>query len=249
MKALILAAGRGSRMGDMTVDCPKGMVELCGVPLVTRMINTMKNADVTDIAFATGYSDEALKTYGLPCFHNQNWDKTNMVQSLAYAQEWFKDESVIVSYSDIFVHPQTILDLKHSSADFAVAYDPHWQELWEARFENVLEDAESFKMDGDRIVDIGRRAQDVAEIQGQYMGIFKLTPSAWRDIVELLGSLPLDQSAKLSVTEMLQMLISRGVVITGVANNYPWGEVDNVQDLAFYESNYKDGQYGEWFEI
>lgn len=83
MKAIILAAGRGSRMGGLTDTQPKGLVSLRGKPLLEWQLASLRAAGIHEIALVTGYRHEALSPYGLPMFHNPDWRRTNMVTSLA----------------------------------------------------------------------------------------------------------------------------------------------------------------------
>ena len=61
---LILAAGQGTRLRPFTNDCPKGLVELLGKPLVCHQISTLSASGINDIAIATGYKSEKFDTIG-----------------------------------------------------------------------------------------------------------------------------------------------------------------------------------------
>lgn len=105
MKAIILAAGRGSRMKSLTDERPKCMVELRGKTLLEWQLAALRDAGIREIAIVTGYKRELLAEQGLVEFHNPRWAQTNMVSSLACAEAWLQDEPSIVSYSDIFYSP------------------------------------------------------------------------------------------------------------------------------------------------
>ena len=82
----------------------------------------------------------------------------------------------ITSYSDIVYSVDTITKLINFS-DIVITYDPNW--LWQMRFNNPLSDAENFRLDGDRLIEIGLKASSIEEIEGQYMGLLKFTPAGW----------------------------------------------------------------------
>lgn len=103
MKAIILAAGRGSRMKGLTDDRPKCLVELEGKPLLDRQIQALGEAGCDEIAIVTGYRRDQLMNRGLVEFSNERWSETNMVSSLACAEDWLQSSPCIVSYSDIFL--------------------------------------------------------------------------------------------------------------------------------------------------
>lgn len=248
MKALILAAGRGSRMKRYTDDRPKGLVTLCGCSLVERMITALNIAGIHDIALVTGYKKERYDFLNLPGFHNSDWMNTNMVSSLACAKKWLQAGTTLVCYSDIFVSPAILKKLIQSSSyDLAITYDLDWLSLWGERNDDVLEDAESFRLDNDLIIEIGNTAESVEEIEGQYMGLIKLNPRSWQSIEMLLESLPDKQIAALSMTELFQLLIERNYPVYGVPIFGEWGEVDTEEDLRLYEKYASQNHYGNWF--
>ena len=73
MKAIILAAGRGSRMKNLTERNPKCLVELHGKSLLDRQLDALNMANIEDIAIVTGYRREMLIRSGLREFHNPRW--------------------------------------------------------------------------------------------------------------------------------------------------------------------------------
>lgn len=239
MKAIILAAGRGSRMKNMTDDRPKCMVELRGKPLLEWQVEALRGAGISEIAIVTGYKRELLANRGLIEFHNSRWSETNMVSSLACAAEWLENETCVVSYSDIFYDASAVKTLINSSAKLAVTYDPNWQELWEKRFGNPLLDAETFRMNQDgTLCEIGNKPQSVEEVQGQYMGLLRFTPEGWGEVVRIRSNLTASECDKMHMTGTLQMVIDANKIqIFALPYLGEWGEVDSVSDLTYYLGN------------
>ncbi len=239
MKAIILAAGRGSRMKNLTEERPKCLVELRGKALLDWQLEALRAAGITEIGIVTGYKRELLANRGLVEFHNPRWAETNMVSSLACADEWLRDSSCIVSYSDIFYEASGPRLLVHTQAELAITYDPNWRALWESRFADPLSDAETFKMDSHGVLlEIGQRPTRIEDIQGQYMGLLRFTPAAWRQVETLRQLLEAPVRDRLDMTGMLQRLIAeQDARIEALAYEGPWGEVDSAEDLAVYERN------------
>src|SRR5271154_5280112 len=102
MRALILAAGRGSRMGAVGDERPKCLVELEGRPLLERQVAALRRGGAESVGIVRGYRAERLQFPGLTYFDNPRWSETNMVMSLAAAAEWLRAGTVVVSYADIF---------------------------------------------------------------------------------------------------------------------------------------------------
>jgi L-glutamine-phosphate cytidylyltransferase len=242
MKAIILAAGRGSRMKDLTDDRPKCMVELHGKPLLEWELTALRNAGISDIAIVTGYKRELLANLGFMEFHNPRWEETNMVSSLAYAAEWLKAWPCIVSYSDIFYKTIAVTALMKCQADIAVTYDVNWYALWEKRFGNPLLDAETFRLNSDgSLADIGNKPNTVAEIEGQYLGLLRFTPIGWGEVARIRESLPINECDRMHMTGMLQKVIEGGKVpVAALPYREQWGEVDSAEDLATYEGWLRD---------
>jgi choline kinase len=231
MKAIILAAGRGSRMGALTDERPKCLAEVKGVPLVEHQLSALRKGGVSSVGIVTGYKSDLLQSYGDKRFHNPRWSQTNMVASLLCAKEWLLESNCIISYSDIYYQPDIISKLIESneSEDVLISYDPDWLSLWSKRFDNPLDDAESFNLDDEGYVkEIGQKVGSLEQIKGQYMGLIVFTSGLWQKWSSEIESLGVDN---LYMTDLLQTLIEKGVRVKAVANTEPWFEVDNAHDL------------------
>lgn len=233
MKAIILAAGRGSRMKNLTDQRPKCLVELNGKPLLEWQLGAIRQAGINEIAVVTGYKRELLGSWGLVEFYNPRWAGTNMVSSLACAAEWLKTEPCLISYSDIFYDTNAVSALMNCTASLAVAYDPNWQELWEKRFENPLVDAETFRLNSNSsLAEIGNKPKTIEEIEGQYMGLLRFTPEGWDEIARIRFELTESERDRMHMTGTLQKVIDAGnIEVLGVPYRGCWGEVDTESDL------------------
>src|SRR5688500_11769545 len=117
MRAIILAAGRGSRMGDATTGQPKCLTPLCGKPLVQWQIESLRAADIARIGIVRGYMKEKLAFAGVETFDNSRWAETNMVASLVCADAWLAVDDCVMSYSDIVYPASTVRTLAESKSD------------------------------------------------------------------------------------------------------------------------------------
>lgn len=228
MKAIILAAGRGSRMGTLTDEKPKCLLEVYGKPLIEHQIEALTKAGIKEVALVTGYKSKLLNHYGDFHFHNPKWAETNMVYSLLCAKEWLETSDCIVSYADIYYQSQIVRDLIDCHDDIAIAYDPNWLDLWSKRFENPLDDAETFKIDlNNYLLEIGQTPKTVEEIQGQYMGLFKLKKKFFMN--QLVGIARIINHC--SMTLLLSNFLKHKINIKGVSNMNLWFEIDQMTDL------------------
>jgi len=244
MRAVILAAGRGSRLEHLGADRPKCLVKLAGKPLIERQIAALRLGGVDEIGVVRGYRAEMIDFPGLAYFTNQRWAETNMVMSLATASAWLRSGPVIVSYGDIFYRSELVRGLAGAPGQLVISYDRAWRRLWTRRFADPLADAETFRINADgQLLEIGGRTTRIEDIQGQYMGLFKFTPPAWSVVEVLLDSLNAPIRDKLDVTGLLRRLLGgRELRIGTFGTDGHWGEVDNPEDVALYESMVRAGE-------
>jgi L-glutamine-phosphate cytidylyltransferase len=229
MKAIILAAGRGSRMKSLTDDKPKCLTPFRGKPLIEHQLTALNHAGIYDICIVTGYLHEMLINYGSHQVHNFEWENTNMVYSLLCATEWLGSEPFILSYADLAYTTHTIAALNKEKQNITVAYDPDWRTLWEKRFDNPLDDAETFKLDSENfLLDIGKKTNNIDEIQGQYMGLIKFQSDQLSVIKKIFLSV---NNPKLDMTTALSVAISNGTRIKAVPKVGFWVEIDSEEDL------------------
>ena len=236
MKAIILAAGRGSRMKNLTSDKPKCLVKLHGKPLLEWQLESMYKSGISEIAVVTGYKNNMLFSYNLVEFHNSYWASTQMVASLACASDWLENDQCIVSYGDIFYDKSAIQSLIHSNANIAVTYDPNWLQLWEGRFGDPLLDAETFRINTDgTLLEIGNKPKLTSQVQGQYMGLLRFTPDGWKEFQLTRNLVPLKKMNSMDMTETLQMFLQKSSMkIYTIPYKGTWGEVDTESDLQYY---------------
>lgn len=233
--AIILAAGRGSRMGALTAEQPKCFARLHGRRLLDWQLAALRAAGLSRVGIVRGYRGECFDE-PLHYFDNPGWQHSNMLRSLLSAEAWLASETTIVSYSDIVYGPASVCGLVATQADLAIAYDPAWLALWAQRFADPLTDAESFRLSRDgALAAIGERCHDLAEIEGQYVGLLKFTPSGWARVRALLGGLSAAEIDKLDMTGLLRLGLQAGWRIAVSAVQGAWGEVDAPSDLELYE--------------
>lgn len=237
MKAIILAAGRGSRMGARTADGPKCLTVLAGRTLLSRQWEALTGAGAGEIGIVRGYRADRIDVPGAAYFENPRWEQTNMVQSLRAADDWLKADACIVSYGDIVYSASAARRLMDCPGDIAITYDPNWLALWSARFESPLSDAETFRTaDDGRLVEIGGKAANIEQVRGQYMGLLKFTPRGWQTVSNYLATLEPSAVDRLDMTGLLSRLLATGARIDTVPISDRWFEVDSERDLALYET-------------
>lgn len=249
LKAIILAAGQGTRLRPLTNDRPKCMVPFNGKPLIDSLIDRFRAASVTKIAVVTGYKSEILREHlggrNIEFFENSDFATTNMVETLFSAESFF-DDDLIISYADILFDQNVLNFLLKSDKMFSVVIDRDWLSLWKMRMENPLDDAETLKIEHGKIVEIGEKAVSEAEISGQYIGLVKVGKdgidrlcSQYRKLRQVAGNAEqLDAFKNMYMTRFIQSFIDGQVCdISPVFIDGGWLEIDSMSDLVAYEKH------------
>jgi len=235
-RAIILAAGRGSRMKEHTKEKPKCLNILANDTLLNWQLKSLKKALVEKITVVNGYKAELIKG-DFKTVTNKRWSETNMVASL-FCVPTINDDSII-SYSDIVYNSNHVKSLVNAKGDIIITADLKWRELWELRFENPLDDAETFKSIGDKLIHIGGKADSISEIEAQYMGLLKLTAKGWNKMKEVFDSFSKETQDKLDMTTMINHLLNRDIEVDIVFVEGGWCESDSYEDIIVYEEQMK----------
>ncbi len=256
MRAVILAAGRGSRLHPYTADCPKCLTELGGRTLIERQIATLRDGGIDDIVIVAGYLSDRLLLADTRQVVNPLWETTNMVESLFAAETLFGDD-LIVAYSDIVYEPRILSALLSSPHDCAVTVDRNWRALWEWRFVDPLSDAESLRLDEHgRIVEIGQPATDMDAIEAQYMGLLRFKGEGitrLRDAYAQLGAVQRPWMARRPVekaymTDLLTEMVLMGTALHAVPVEGGWLEIDTVEDYERIAAAIANGSILRFFD-
>ena len=235
MKAIILAAGRGSRLNHITDGKPKCLVEIAGRTLLDWQTAALKIAGIDDITVLRGYMKELIVGKHINVIDNPRWSETNMVATLYCARDILAKYPAVVAYSDILYHPSIITGLMKAESGITITYDTLWESLWSERFTDPLKDAETFQTEKGKVTAIGEKTDQIRHIQGQYMGLLKFTPAGWQEVERLLSGLDADRRDRLDMTSMLRLLIQRGISVRAMAISGRWCEIDSAADLNLYQ--------------
>lgn len=222
-------------MGALTADQPKCLTELAGKRLLDWQLAALESAGLHAITVIRGYRKELLSSPAYATLDNPSWATSNMVATLSCAAHLLRRFSCVVSYSDIVYHPDHVRELAEAQGDVAICYDVLWETLWAARFENPLTDAETFCHEDGWLRAIGDKTDNILDIQGQYLGLLKFTPTGWAASEEFLSKLSADERSRIDVTSMLRGLLKIGVKVWCVPVSGRWCEVDSDSDVRLYE--------------
>lgn len=237
-RMIILAAGEGRRLRPLTDDRPKCLVEVAGKPLIDWQIEAASRLGIRKITVVTGHRAERLGDRGWRRRHNPDYAHTNMVETLWCAKPDFRDD-VIISYGDILYEDSVLQRVIDATAAMAVVVDLGWRPYWEARFTDPLGDAESLRLDPEgRIVEIGRKASALEEIEGQYIGLMKFRQEGIEHLervyLQLRGHGAVGPAGRpfrtMYMTDLLQAIIDAGYDVQAIPIHRQWLEIDSLSD-------------------
>lgn len=256
MKAIILAAGQGTRLKKYTENLPKGMLSFMGQTIIERQIALYRQCGIENIIVVRGFAADKISYKGVTYYTNEDYANTNMVESLMAAKTEFNDD-IIVSYSDILFEEQMLKAMMKSEADFAVAVDDDWMAYWKKRYGKVDFDTESLALDKENnIVELGLESPKLEDIDARYVGLLKFSKAGLEHIQEIMKQAyadfedkPWQQSGKTVrkayMTDLLQAVIESGKAVKAERFHNGWIEFDTNEDYENACSWVEDGSIAE----
>ena len=241
MKAIILAAGQGTRLKKYTENLPKGMLTFMGKTIIERQIEMYKACGIDKIIVVRGFAADKINYKGVKYYTNEDYVNTNMVESLMAAKTEF-DDDVIVSYSDILFEERLLRGMMESKADFACAVDDNWKEYWQKRYGRIDFDTESLAIDEqNNITELGLENPPMVKIDARYIGLLKFSKSGLKYIESTMEMAyrefedrPWQQSGKpvrkAYMTDLLNAIIESGKEVNAVHFDNGWIEFDTNED-------------------
>jgi len=172
MKALIISAGRGSRLNNLTKDIPKALIPLLGLPLIERVILTTKEAGINEYVIVVGYLGEKIKVFlgngdrfrvKIDYIENEEWQKSNGVSVLKAKK--LLNKNFFLLMSDHIFDARILKGLVNYDMKGTVV-------LAVDRREPLTDDTKVLEKNG-KIIDIGK---DIQESNCIDTGIFLCSP-------------------------------------------------------------------------
>ena len=229
MRAVILAAGRGSRLNGHVRDAPKALLELGGASLVQRQIRALRAEGIDDIAVVVGCEAELVRRHCGPrvkYIHNAQFASTNSLYSLWMARSLLFDGFVVLN-CDVLFHPQLLSDLltaRHEAAAL-VAYR-------EAGAPPFGPEEMKVKVRGGRVVDMSK-AMEPAEADAENVGILRFDRSAAPALVAELDAI-VDAGGLRDWAPRAFSAFAAGHALHAVGTRgFPWTEIDFPADYEY----------------
>jgi len=241
MQAIILAAGMGRRLKDLTKDNTKCMVKVNGVSLIDRMLHQIEELKLSRIVIVTGYKGEELTNYiktlsietPIVYIDNPIYDKTNNIYSLSLAEKELTEDDTLLFESDLIFDTSIIRELVDDPRDTLALVDKY--ESWMAGTCVTLDDDDSI------ISFIPGTKLDHANDNIYYktVNIYKFSKEfSDKYYVPFLRAYRKALGENEYYEQVLRVItdLGREFIKGKRLNGQKWYEIDDVQDLDIAES-------------
>ena len=239
-KALVIAAGLGSRLKKHTENLPKCMLDFGGKTLLQRQLDSYKKNGIKDISLIRGYKKEKINYKGIKYFENKDYKNNNILNSIFYAEKVISG-NIIISYSDILFDSSVVERTLNSNHDISVVVDIDWRGYYVGRKDHPISEAENVIFNSNNEVEkIGKINTGNKEVHGEFIGMIKLSNRGteifkehFHRLKKLYWNKPFQRAKifqKAYLTDFIQELVDIGIKVHCVIIESGWKEIDTVED-------------------
>ena len=225
MRAIILAAGAGTRLSPLTSNCPKCLVPAGSRVLLDYQIGALRRVGVEDIVLVIGYKAGQIRRHcgaAARYIENPEYLTTNSIYSFFLARQEL-DTDLFLFNCDILFHPDVLKRMLDSEYSNVVAVDS--QVGRSADEMNV-----QFSSDG--CVKAISKELDPAIAQAQSVQLVKLDAAGARLVAEEVENLIAQEKKGAFPTASYAPLIRANRFYSVEAGDLPWAEIDSMEDYA-----------------
>ncbi|MEN0106259.1 MAG: phosphoenolpyruvate mutase [Pseudomonas sp.] len=239
--ALVLAASRGSELGELTAERPKAMVQVGRKPLLGHMISEFNRSGIKDISVVRGYRKDSVVLPGLKCIDNDEYDTKGELYTFSkgLAGMGAAANGVIVAYGDVLFRRHIIDVLCETAGDLVMVVDTAWQEsVNRDRDADYVQASSAYsRKHHSRPVQLQRVSKrlDQSEIHGEWMGFVKMSAAILPTVREVTAEL-LAASDQAKMTSLLNALVEQGHTVRVVYLTGHWLDIDTPDDLLDAEN-------------
>lgn len=244
MKAIIIGAGRGSRLGPQTDEVPKTLVPVLGRPMLDWILEALAEADFErrDVVFVSGYREEVVRARypELTFVRNHDWQNNNILLSLLCAREHLTG-GFVSTYADIVYDGAIARRVAQSPHDITLGCDVAWRRRYAQRSQHPESDAEKLRADGPRVLELGRTLPS-DEVQGEFIGVMKLSAQGARTFLDAFDEAAATYAGrhfregrtfeKAYLIDLLQHMLEHGALMHREDTPGAYMEIDTLEDLA-----------------
>ena len=231
-----MAAGLGTRFGQMTEKIPKGFVPFKGEPMVVHSIKTLIDCGIERIIIGTGYKKDAYEALKeiypqIECVYSPRYAETNSMYTLYNTRQSIGDDDFILLESDLVFEKKAIVSLLKCNFDSAMLITPVTK----------FQDQYYVEMDDNCVLTNCSTDKNKIQPSGELVGIHKLSNTFYKKMCTEYEKI-VDEKPKLGYEYHL-LYMSQNVQPMNVlkVEDLQWYEIDDIDDLKYAEENIKIG--------
>lgn len=246
MQAIILAAGMGRRLGELTKNNTKCMVEVNGVKLIDRVLTYLSHLNLKRIVIVVGYKAENLVNYIENQYGNLNvefvenpiYDKTNNIYSLALAKDKFKEDDTLLLESDL-IYEESMLRLLVDNQQPDLALVAKYEKWMDGTMVTIDDDCNILNF-------ISKKEFKQTEVDKYYktVNIYKFSKSyinnQYLPLLEAYCQMKGNNEYYEEVLRVLTMIDKSSLKALPIGDE-KWYEIDDIQDLDIAETIFAEG--------
>jgi choline kinase len=236
VKAILLGAGRGKRLGPHTLDGPKSLVPFGGRRLGDFALEAMAHAGIREVVYVGGWQVERVRAQypDLSYVVNERWAETNILASLFCAKDHMND-GFVSTYTDIVYPVDVVQRLRDTPGDICLAIDTAWRARYRERTLHPETDGEKVRASSGSIREISRTI-DPADAHGEFIGVARFTKEGARALVAHHATAELGPKAYF--IEILERMLRAGVPMTHVDISGGYWEIDTEEDYRLAQRDW-----------
>ena len=235
-RAIILAASRGSELGDVTAGIPKTMVPIGGKPLLHKLIGQFRAAGVRRIVVIRGYAADKVHAPDSEFVDNNEFEGTGELLSLSKALEHLTGETII-SFGDILFRKHILNNLLAEEHEIVIAVDAAWERRHgSAGYVDYVTATRPYSLrydEDDAFLTAAGPDLERAKISGEWIGLIKTTAGGSAVIRAALEELSSRADFRqLRFDDLFQHLIEKQQPVQVLYITGHWLDVDDFEDLT-----------------
>ena len=242
MKAIILAAGCSSRLGNKFEDMPKGLVDINGKSIIQRQITLFHEKKIDDIIIVTGPNSNKFNFKDVTYVKDQNYREHEVLGSLMTTKNLMNTE-IIMTYSDILFDNAILDQILNFQGDIGVSTEMNWLPTYQNRSQHPLSQADNVLINDGKITEIRKNMAKYLKNKklGEFFGIMHLSSTGAKNFVNVYDRLVKNHTGpfhdapsfkKAYLTDMLQELIDLDFDVKPILCKGVWCEIDTPEDLG-----------------
>ena len=239
MKCIILAAGQGKRIDQVTKNKPKCLIKINKETLLERQIKLLNHLKLKKITIVKGFMAEKIKFKSVDYVYNKKYKTSEQLESFFSAKKKL-NEDVLVTFGDIIYELSLVKKLISSKVgDIILATDKNRKKRYKNRYDHPFSQADKVKVDNKlNIINNGKKI-DPKKSNGEFLGIFKLTKNGCKTFLKNYLRIKKSKKDKMQIHDFFKYMINRSIKIKACFVNGKFMEIDTMNDLKIAKKIFK----------